>query len=488
MNLLRRSRRSLAITLSTGLALSITAPSFAQLPPPPSSGPSLSTGSGAGTGTGLESGGPNATGTGLESGGGARLRMPDYRPFGRRMPRIQPYQAVPLGPGADVTFPDNPSLAPLDIRAGITPGASLESNVQPDQLKLVRAIPAASERSLALQRMANVAIFSSQLGIAQTALAEAAQAAELIEEPVVRDQRLIAIITSLITLAEAHLREGKSDLAVPDLTTDAAAPLPKVDRQAIINRARLEWRRAAFLAGRIENPTFRSEMLFRVVDNQAYGSLTVANDFPRGQTDAKSPSNGTKPAFESMTNTILSDAAVQAHRIERPVWRDQALLSVASYASLSWQFKLGREIAHSIPQPEVRSNALIKIADAEARRGDPREATEAYRETADAIASIPLDDIRAVLAGVLIDNLVANGRFADARASIALYPDAPRKLIALGAIAESEGRRGGADRAREWIAREVPAQYQSQLVRRVEIGVLTAVEQNRSRDLSNRER
>ncbi len=139
-----------------------------------------------------------------------------------------------------------------------------------------------------------------------------------------------------------------------------------------------------------------------------------------------------------------------------------------------------------IPQPEVRSDALLKIAEIQARRGDPKGATATYQETAEAVASIPLDDLRTVLTGVLIDNLIAVGRFDDARARSPIYSDTPHKLIALGTIAESQGRRGAAKEAMAWINSEIPAQYRSQLYRRVSNGIVAAVEQNRSRDLSNR--
>ncbi len=128
----------------------------------------------------------------------------------------------------------------------------------------------------------------------------------------------------------------------------------------------------------------------------------------------------------------------------------------------------------------------LKVTETQARRGDPKGATQTYKEAAEAVASIPLDDPRAVLAGVLIDNLVAVGRFEDARASVGLYPDEPRRLVALGAIAESQGRRGAAKSAVAWIERDVPAQYRSQLYRRVSNGVVSAIENSRTRDLSNR--
>ncbi|MCA1686400.1 MAG: hypothetical protein LC745_10585 [Planctomycetia bacterium] len=159
---------------------------------------------------------------------------------------------------------------------------------------------------------------------------------------------------------------------------------------------------------------------------------------------------------------------------------------MASSAAESRQFSRALEIARRIPQPEVRTDALLKIAETQARRGDPNGATATYREAAEAVASIPLADPRAVLAGVVIDNLIAVGRFEDARVSVALYPDEARRYVALGAIAESQGRRGAAASANAWINREVPPQYRSQLYRRVSNGVVSAIESNRTRDLSNR--
>src|SRR5581483_1795476 len=101
----------------------------------------------------------------------------------------------------------------------------------------------------------------------------------------------------------------------------------------------------------------------------------------------------------------------------------------------------------------------------------------------------PLDDPRAVLAGVLIDNLISVGRFDDARTCVLLYPDQARRLTALGAVAYSQGRRGVAADARQWIAREIPPEHRPLMHRRVNEGIIDAVEQNRSRALnSGRER
>jgi hypothetical protein len=454
---------------------------------------------------------------------------------------------IPLGPGVNTNFPDEPSLFPVAEmieNPGVDP--SQLSTVQHSQLDEARKIATPGDRSLALQRVANAAIFSNQLILAHTALGEAGQAAVQEPIPLVHDQRLIAIITTYMNLAEAHLREGK-DLSRPEFDIDSK-PLPKSDRSILIRRASAEWQRAVALGRVIANPTYRSEMIYRVIDNMAYGSQTIMSDFTPNV--GASPEAGKDP-YAGPADQILRDAAAMAQWVERPVWHDRSLVAIASAASASRQFDRGLEVARLIPQPEVRTDALVRLAEGEARYADrearaaeegEREAADAdrraqklaedaerevrtetkkemlderdrliaerdrlraerparlanagkvsqsatltYHEAAMAVASIPLDDPRAVLAGVLIDNLISVGRFEDARATVVLYPDTARRVIALGAIAESQGRRGAAESARAWINRDIPLEYRAELLRRVNTGILSAIEQNRSRDLN----
>jgi hypothetical protein len=479
---LPRLTRTLATGLALGLALFVTPLLFAQ-PLSSGSGPGIGTGQESGTTTGPGTAGPSRN---LYRAGPDRRDRLDPRAYPRS---VSPSQAVPRGPGVGTTFPDDASLFPLPMMPNQDNGTNPTelSTVQPKQLQDARMITSPGDRSLTLQRIAGAAIFSNQLLVAHDAVAEATDAA--LQEPIglVRDQRLIAIATTLNYLAEAHLREGKVDLTMPDLS-ESPSPLPKTDRTVLIRRAVLEWERAAAAVSRIANPTYRSEMLYRVIDSEAFGSQTIINEFPAPEGSLSNNSADPGTSFNGLPDRILQEAAELALRIERPVWRDRALVAIAQAAAASKQFKRGLDVSRMIPQPEVRTDALVKIAEAQARRGDPDGATSTYKEAALAVAAIPLDDPRAVLAGVLIDNLISVGRFEDARATIVLYADTPRRIIALGAIAESQGRRGSGDSARAWIAREVAPQYQSELYRRVYTGILSAIEQNRSRDLSNRER
>jgi hypothetical protein len=261
------------------------------------------------------------------------------------------------------------------------------------------------------------------------------------------------------------------------------------DRPTLVGRAEIEWLRAAHLAQKIGNPTYRSEMLYRVADNQSFGSQTVLNEFPRQDSGAKDGEK-TSPAnsLEKLADRLMVGASAIAQQIERPVWRDRALVAVASASAQSKQFPRALQVARLIPQPEVRSDALIKIAESQARHEDPQGATSTYQEATQSVASIPLQDPRMILTGVLIDNLISVGRFEDARAVTTLYNDPSKRMVALGAIAESQGFRGASQTAVEWIAREVPAEIRPYLYRKLRFGMLAAIEQNRSRDLSNRER
>jgi hypothetical protein len=407
-----------------------------------------------------------------------------------------------MGPGVDVTNPGESRFIPIDAILGPDTGvrASELSHVTDAHLLYARQIPSPGDRSLALSRIASAATFSAQLDMAEVALNDSATAALEMTPGLIQDQRLMSIIGALIGLVEARLRDGANEPSLPIPGADAnanpnappnpnvePAPLLKLDRNDIIRKAQADARRAGDLAARVNNATYRAEMMSRVADTLGLGSQQIVNEFPRDEASERDAS-GLVRSYQGLPDQMLQDAAAIASRIERPVWHDQALVRVATSAAESKQFSRALRVSRLIPNPEVRTNALLKIGEIQAQRGDPDGATSTYREAAVSVASIPQEDPRAVLAGVLIDNLISLGRFEDARASIVLYPDEPRQVIALGAIAESMGRRGAGRSALAWINRDVPDRYRSWLYRKVNNGVVAAIENNRSRDLTNRER
>ena len=120
------------------------------------------------------------------------------------------------------------------------------------------------------------------------------------------------------------------------------------------------------------------------------------------------------------------------------------------------------------------------VAESQCRQNQDEQATQTYPEVVNAVARVQQNGLRGVLTGYLVDSLISTGRFEDARASLVLYPTESERFVALEAIAESQGRRGAAAAAREWIAREARPEYRSALYRRVNSGVLAAIETERS--------
>jgi len=482
------------------------------------SGPGLSSGSGAGTGAGGFSGiqrnqsgslsgvGPGPAGAGLRGG-----PLPPLSGSRRQPP-------TSFGPGVDVTFPNDPFLIPFMTmeQSGTTVDGEAPVRITAELLQNARMITDPEERSFALQRIANGAIASNppQWSLAHKTLEEAIAATSEIKTPLVRDQRLIAIVTSLNFLTDGLLRVGREPLEKlalidPDVAGPEALP-KKVDANVLIRLARLEWRRAVYLASIIDNPTYRNEMLYKVSESEASGSASIANDYAAAAEfgsladrpgtddktkDVKRPSldeqardaQATKASFKKLADEILVDSFEDAKKIDRLIWKYRAMVRIALSAADSQQYARGIELSRGINNGESRAEAMLLLAESMCRKNQKElndRATVPYVEAARAVASVQQEGLRGVLVGFLVDSLISTGRFADARACVELYPDPAMSLVALGAIAESQGRRGSAAAARRWIATEIPERHRPVLYRRVTIGALSAIEQNRSKDFN----
>lgn len=491
--------RILPAVFSIGLAFGLNLPLLAQ------EGPGGSSGTGEGTGAGGTMGGVQRNQSGSISGSGpGSAGGIDAGPFPYR--RIPQRFNIPAGPGVDVSFPDDPGLIPyltLDIPSGTADGKS-PTKVTSDLLANARAIHSFSERCLAFQLIAKGAIFSNQFSTAHKALEEAAASALQETIPLTHDLRLMAIITTYINLAEAVIREGQENPMLglepePEPATGAPPePLPKrLEGKAAIRLVRLEWNRAAYLAQMIHNPTNRNEMLYRLVDSQAQGSIAIASEYgeddlpPDAQANPQPAPKEDAAAFKKLADEVLEDAVEVAEKIERPVWKGKALIRIAMGAADSYQYERGLKVARSIVDPEYRTEALLFLAESQCRLAAQlpesssrlnEQATQTYTDVARAVSEIRQMGLRGVGVGFLVDSLISVGRFDDARACIALYPERYQQFVALGAVAESQGRRGDAAAAREWIARETPDSYKPTLYRRVTRGALSAIEQNRSQE------
>ena len=486
-----RSVRSIS-AIGLGFALSLPVVVSAQ-------GPPISSGSGSGTGTGGSSSSLGATGTGTESTTG--LGTTGTGSSGLRGAGTRGNQA---GTGGDLTRPidlnqkatENGPPAPLPGGNSVDPRLFLDASAVADP----------GERALALIRMAQTAIFSKQLEDAHKALFEAAPAAVAEPEPLIRQQRMVAVIDALLSLAEERMsvtsdaiagsdevpppppaaNPGSNNPAPLDDGRTPAAALPPAPRQGRLQAALPEWAKAAELAGLLRDVTSRTEAYFRIVESEAYSSQRLITDPLRSSGAGRPDPSTLPPDLRGFTDELLANSAKHAGLIERPIWRNSATYSIVSNAAASSQFIRGFEIARAVEQPETRTNILIRLAEGQATNGRPAEATAAYAEAARSVTQIPQTDPRETLVGVLIDSLISFGRFDDARSCIPMYTTSARQITAYSAIAESQGRRGLADAARAWIAREVPAGNQALMYRKVNDGVLAAIEQNRSRDLTRR--
>ncbi len=387
-------------------------------------------------------------------------------------------------------------------------------------LKNARMIATPAERSLALQRLAKGAIGSRQLFLAHQLLEEATTATSEVTIPLVRDQRLMAIVETMTLLTDATLLQGRQILN-ESANVDAAGkpealPSGSNDPLVLIRTARLEWKRAVYLAEIIGNPTYRNEMMYKVAENMASGSASIANDFVRSTTPSSPSENPPPPApaappapkpadrapageaaarqaatgpkrvdpqtFRKTADDILVESFDVATKIDRLIWKYRAMVRITLLAADSQQYTRGFALAHGIANGESRAEAMLLLAEAQARDDQNDGATASYEEAAKAVATVQQDGLRGVLAGFVVDSLIASGRFQDARKCVVLYPDPALRLVALGAVAESQGRRGSGEAARRWIAAEVPEEHRPTLYRRVTTGVLTAIEQNRSKE------
>lgn len=484
------------------------------------SGAGLSSGSGSGTGSGFSTGvqrnqSGSLSGAGPRPSSVDRLHGAPLEPLGGRRSR-RPLTS--FGPGVDVSFPNDPFLLPfMELEQG---GAPLDkkapTRITNELLKNARMIATPEERSLALQRLASGAIASRQLFLAHQLLEEAITATSEVTIPLVRDQRLMKIVETITLLTDSTLLEGRrimgESLGIDGDTKPDAIPKGADDPEVLIRTAKLEWKRGVYLAELIGNPTYRNEMLYKVAESMASGSASIANEFVKA--DAQNPPVTPPPAaaapkpgeprpaadagarreaaartrtadnanYRKTADTILIESFEVATKIDRLIWKYRAMVRIALLAADSEQFARGFELARGIKNGESRAEAMLLLAEAQCREDQNEGATASYQEAAKAVATVQQDGLRGVLAGFVVDSLIASGRFQDARQCVVLYPALAQRLVALGAVAEAQGKRGSADVARRWIAAEVPEQYRPTLYRRVTTGALAAIEQNRSKD------
>ncbi len=435
--------------LVASLALGLPSPLMAQEPP------GLSSGTGSGTGTGRSSG-VQRNPSGSISGNAPPRTGPGRQFEGEVPPRQIPGGAsIPRGPGVNVRFPDDPGLAPLlSAEDRLGPGAANASAlVSPELLLNVRKIGDTYDRGRALQELAREAILSNQLLLAHRTLLDASNAALEETNQLRHDQLIIGVITTTGQLTETLIREGRAQVPMMEAPEGRAEPLPrKLDPRTSIRLARLEWQRARVMARTVINPTYRSEYLGRVAEGLGRDSSRIILEYlKRGDIDTLPQGERLTESeireVEKVADAYLVEAQQVCQEIERPIWKNSALERTAINAGESQQYPRAFSIARSIQNAEARSQALILVAESQCRHRQAKEATATYAEVAEAVARVEQDGLRGVLTGYLVDSLISTGRFEDARACLVLYPTASERFVAMGAVAESEARRGSAQRA-----------------------------------------
>ncbi len=465
--LLPRACRSLSTCLALGLGLSFSARVEAQVNP---SNANLSTGSGAGTSPGVNPGSsPSSTAIGNQN-----LR-PDDNPNGGN--NFAPPGAQPI------VDPTTGLPYAIDSRSVATLSQEELDAIDATLLDKARTITQPAARAQVFERVARAKIYAHRLGDshlseAQTAIREGGQAAVQVTDPITRDLRLMRLIQAGMTLSDEFIREGLINTTeLPDGSIkDGWSARRRLDQMV---HAEQEREYITWLAGQVGSSNLRSELFFQIVDNESRASETIAlaGIATEGR---RSDLQGLESMIARMADRTLVLAANTSAKIAKPIWRDRSMVSIAIAAAASDQFDRGIQVSRGIPQPEYRSDALTRIAEAQARRNLGPEATRTYTEAAHAVASIPLEDPRSILTGVLIDSLISVGRFDDARACVPFFPDDVRKLNALGTIAESQGERRLASSALAWIERDAPPAIRDELKVRVGDGVLKAFENTRT--------
>src|SRR5271157_310263 len=346
--------------LVASLAFCLPSTLVAQAPP------GLSSGTGQGTGTG-RSAGVQRNPSGSVSGVGPQ-RMGPGRVFEGEVPprQIPGGRSIPLGPGVNVRFPDDPALGPLlsgEDRLGPV-SSNVAAQVAPELIDNVRMITNTYDRSRALQELAREAILSNQLLMAHRNLEEASVAALSEQNSLRHDQLIIEIITTTGLLSETLIREGKTQLTMLESQEGRAEPLPtKLNPKLSIRLARLEWQRASVLARAIINPTYRSEYLARVAEGLGRDSSRVILEYVRRSDLDNSPqaeklTEAEIKEVEKSADDYLVEAQQVCQEIERPIWKNTALERTAINAGESQQYPRAFSIARSIQNAEAR--AMLK--------------------------------------------------------------------------------------------------------------------------------
>jgi len=446
----------------------------------PSSGASF-----GGTGTGNEASfGTGTTGTGVETGAGLGStgtgQESDSAGISEGTPAfMRPTPGMVIGEGMpeDLRSPDNPALIPFDFisprgssgppRPGdpATPELTAEdlTKIYKQLYENAMRLTDPEVRIRALDRLARSEIFGNKLNEAVEAIKAAGETAATLPNGTIKNIRLVSLVTTSTNLSDGLIRESVEE--------------GTEDRYAWVDKAKGVWQRAADLSDMITNPDLRSEMMSRVALDISEDAQTIAAKVSEFE-QVNDIDKERKDRYEQALDELFDLAIDINNRVPMTVWRNEVAEKIATKGALALRFDRALKAARSIRQNAPRALALARVGEALARYDRSEQATEVFVEASQVAAAVKEDSIRHVVAGDLVDRLIALGRFRDARMASYLYGDDESRMKALGAVAENQARRGDPNRAVAWINAEIAPEHRSVLIKRVQDGAVQAIQSN----------
>lgn len=436
-----------------------------------------------GTGSGNESGfGTGTTGTGVETGlglgtTGTGMESNSAGMFEGTPAFIRPRAGQIIGEGMpeDLRSPDNPSLIPYDFigppkftgppRPGDrgAPEMTREQLVDLSNQLYENAIRLTDSevKVRSLDRLARSEIFGGRLDQAIRAVNASFEAARTLPNGTIKNIRLVSLSTTSTNLTDGLIREALE----PNVT----------NRREWVDKAIKIWRQAGDISGLITNTDLKSEMMSRVAfDISEDAQLIAAKISEYEQTNEVTKEE--KAGYETTLDELFDLAIEINQQVPMNVWRNEVAQKIAIKGALAYRFDRALNAARTIKQNAPRALALARVAEALARFNKPDDATRIFIETGEVASMVSEVSVRNVVAGDLVDRLIALGRFRDARMAVYLYEDDDLRIRALGAVAENQARRGLAHHAVDWINNEILPEHRSGLIKRVQDGTLQSIQ------------
>jgi len=436
-----------------------------------------------GTGSGNESGfGTGTTGTGVETGlglgtTGTGMESNSAGMFEGTPAFIRPRAGQIIGQGMpeDLRSPDNPALIPYDFigppkfTGPPRPGDRGAPELTRDQLialsnqlyENAMRLTDPEVKVRALDRLARSEIFGARLDQAIRAVNSSFETAKTLPNGTIKNIRLVSLSTTSTNLTDGLIREALE----PNVT----------NRREWIDKSIQIWRQAAEVSGLITNNDLKSEMMSRVAfDISEDAQLIAAKISEFEQTNELGKDQ--KTTYEATLDELFDLAIEINQQVPMNVWRNEVAQKIAIKGALAYRFDRALNAARTIKQNAPRALALARVAEALARFNKPDDATQIFIETGEVASMVAEVSVRNVVAGDLVDRLIALGRFRDARMAVYLYEDDDLRIRALGAVAENQARRGLAHHAVDWINSEILPEHRSGLIKRVQDGTLQSIQ------------